>query len=238
MPRTPNKPPRRAASPRMKHTKVKTARGRKGASTRWLQRQLNDPYVTKAKAEGYRSRAAYKLLELDAQFRLLKPGMRIVDLGAAPGGWTQVAAEAIGAEEGKGRIVAADLLSIDPMPGATMLQLDFLTDDAPGAITTALDGPADLVMSDMAPSFTGHRNTDHLRNLVLAEAALELALQLLSPGGHFLCKLIQGSGDEALLKRLRQHFTIVKQAKPPASRDDSSERFVIAMEFHPDTQNI
>ncbi len=216
----------------MKHEKVSTARGRKLASTRWLQRQFNDPYVAKARDSGYRSRAAFKLLELQEQFRLLHAGMCVVDLGAAPGGWTQVAVALTQAEQERGAVVALDLLPMDPISGASILMQDFMTDDAPTQIMNELKGrSADIVLSDMAPSFTGHRQTDHLRNMALVEAALELAEHVLAPGGCFVAKIIQGSEDNTLAQRLRQRFRQLDYAKPPASRDDSSERFVIARDF-------
>lgn len=224
----------RVRQPRMKHTRVKTARGRKAGSTRWLQRQFNDPYVVQAEADGYRSRAAYKLLELHEKFGLLKPGMRVVDLGAAPGGWTQVAIDLTRAEEDDDTVVVAvDRLEMHPLEGATVLTLDFLDDDAPDKIRDAIDGRADIVLSDMAPSFTGHRQTDVLQTLNLAEMALDLAHDILQPGGVFVAKLLQGAGDELFIKQLRSEFESVRFAKPPASRSESAERYVVAVGYAP-----
>jgi 23S rRNA (uridine2552-2'-O)-methyltransferase len=209
--------------------RVKTAKGRKLASTRWLQRQLNDPYVNEAKRQGYRSRAAFKLVEIDDKHKLLKRGMTVIDLGAAPGGWAQVAAARVDAAEGKGKVVAADLNAIEPVPGVDFLQLDVTDPDAGDAIKAALgEARADLVMSDMAASSTGHRQTDHLRVVALAEAALDIAEDLLAPGGAYLAKMLQGGADRDLLTRLRQGFAKVAHVKPKASRQDSSEVYVLA----------
>lgn len=209
--------------------RVKTAKGRKLASTRWLQRQLNDPYVDEAKRQGYRSRAAFKLVEIDDKHKLLKRGMTVIDLGAAPGGWAQVAAGRVGAAEGKGKVVAADLNAIEPVPGVDFLQLDVTDPEAGDAIKAALgEARADLVMSDMAASSTGHRQTDHLRVVALAEAALDIAEDLLAPGGAYLAKMLQGGADRDLLTRLRQGFAKVAHVKPKASRQDSSEVYVLA----------
>jgi 23S rRNA (uridine2552-2'-O)-methyltransferase len=210
--------------------RVRTARARSPASARWLERQLNDPYVARAKEAGLRSRAAFKLAELDQKFRLLKPGVRVVDLGAAPGGWTQLAVQ-----RGAGIVVAIDLLPMDPIPGATILQGDFLADDAPARVRQALGGPADLVLSDMAANATGHAATDHLRIMALAEATLEFALSVLAPGGAFVCKLFQGGGQSAFQAQLKQRFAQVRNAKPPASRKDSSETYVVAQGLRPET---
>jgi 23S rRNA (uridine2552-2'-O)-methyltransferase len=209
-------------------TKVKTARGRKLSSTRWLQRQLNDPFVLRAKAEGYRSRAAYKLIELDDRFGFLKPGGRIVDLGAAPGGWCQVAVQRTG---GRGRVVGIDYLGMPPVEGADVLELDFLDAAAPERLKALLGGPADVVMSDMAAPTTGHRATDHLRIVALAEEALGFAEEVLAPGGAFLAKVLQGGTEKALLARLKQGFERVAHAKPEASRADSAEMYVVATGF-------
>jgi 23S rRNA (uridine2552-2'-O)-methyltransferase len=207
--------------------RVKTAKRRSPQSTRWLERQLNDPYVAKAKAMGYRSRAAFKLAELDDKFGLLKQASRIVDLGAAPGGWCQVALQRC-----KGaRIAAIDLLEFEPLAGVTFLQQDFLADGADKALIDVLGGEADLVLSDMAANTTGHKQTDHLRTMGLCEAAVEFAGRVLRPGGHFVAKVLAGGADHALVATLKQMFTSVKHAKPPASRKDSSEWYVIAQGF-------
>ena len=212
--------------------RVKTAKGRKLASTRWLQRQLNDPYVEEAKRQGYRSRAAFKLTEIDDKHRLLKPGGVVIDLGAAPGGWSQVAAERVGAAAGKGTVIAADLTDIEPVSGVTFLQADITDAEAPGMIRDALDGArADLVLSDMAASSTGHRQTDHLRVVALAEAALDIAEDTLKPGGVFLAKVLQGGAGQELVTRLKQGFTKVAHIKPKASRQDSAEVYVLATGF-------
>ena len=207
--------------------RVKTARGRSAQSTRWLERQLNDPYVRKAKAEGYRSRAAYKLIELDERFGLLKGAGRIVDLGIAPGGWTQVARK----RNPKATVVGIDLLPTDPIEGATILQLDFMADSAPGLLADSLGGPADLVLSDMAANTVGHAQTDHLRTMALVEAAADFAATILKPGGAFVAKVFAGGTDHQLLAQLKRNFQTVKHAKPPASRKDSSEWYVIAQGF-------
>lgn len=209
-------------------TRLRTAKGRSAASQRWLERQLNDPYVRAAQSRGFRSRAAFKLLEMDEKHRLLKPDSRVVDLGAAPGGWTQVAVEKAGP---KGRVVALDLLAMDPVPGAMVLQGDFQDAAVEQAVLAALDGPADLVLSDMAPNTTGHAATDHLRIIALAELALDFALKVLSPGGGFVAKVFQGGSEKGLLDALKRNFTAVRHVKPPASRKDSSELYVVATGF-------
>lgn len=206
--------------------RVKTARGRKTSSTQWLKRQLNDPYVREAGLQGYRSRAAFKLKEMDERLNLIRPGMVVVDLGAAPGGWTQIAVE----KKAK-KIIALDLLPMDPVPGADFLQMDFMEDDAPQALIDAIGDYADVVLSDMAPNTTGHKNTDHLRIMMLAEAAYDFAAQILRPGGAFVAKVFQGGAQNELLARLKQDFKIVRHIKPPASRKDSSESYVVAMDF-------
>jgi 23S rRNA (uridine2552-2'-O)-methyltransferase len=211
--------------------RVRTARRRSTSSTRWLERQLNDPYVEKARAEGYRSRAAYKLIELDDRFHLLKPGARVVDLGAAPGGWSQVVAARVGSPGGKGRVVAIDILEMAAIPGVEVLQLDFLDAAAPERLTVALGGPADVVLSDMAPATTGHRQTDHMRIMALCEAALEFARQVLVPGGAFLAKVLRGGTEGALLADMKRDFAAVRHVKPPASRADSAELYVLATGF-------
>ena len=209
-------------------TRVRTAKGRRLASTRWLDRQLNDPYVAEAKRLGYRSRAAFKLLEVNEKFHLLRRDARVVDLGAAPGGWSQVAGKVIGP---KGKLVAADILPMEPLPGATVLQLDFLDDDAPDRLIEALGGQADLVLSDMAAPTVGHPKTDHLRILALAEAAHDFARQITAPGGGFVCKLFQGGAEKDLLDALRQDYASVRHFKPPSSRKESSELFLVATGF-------
>lgn len=207
---------------------VRSARGRKLSSTRWLQRQLNDPYVAEAKRRGFRSRAAFKLLQLDERFRLLRPGLRVIDLGCAPGGWTQVAVNAVGPG---GAVVGLDLLACEPVDGATFLDLDFLDPAAPARLAEALDGPADLVLSDMAAPATGHASTDHLRIMALAEAAYDFARTVLGPGGGFVCKLFQGGAERSLLETVKRDFSSVRHAKPEASRSDSAETYLVATGF-------
>jgi 23S rRNA (uridine2552-2'-O)-methyltransferase len=209
-------------------TRLRTAKGRSSQSQRWLERQLNDPYVKAARAAGYRSRAAFKLVELDEKFHLLKPGGRVVDLGAAPGGWTQVAVRKVG---DRGRVVGLDLLPVDPVPGATILEGDFQDPEAEKRVEALLGGQADLVLSDMAPNTTGHGATDHLRIMSLAELALDFALRVLAPGGAFAAKVFQGGSEKALLETLKQRFAVVRHAKPPASRKDSAELYVVATGF-------
>jgi 23S rRNA (uridine2552-2'-O)-methyltransferase len=208
--------------------RLKTAKGRSPQSQRWLERQLNDPYVQAAKAAGWRSRAAFKLIELDEKFHLLKPGGRVVDLGCAPGGWIQVALRKVG---DRGRVVGLDLLPVDPVPGATILQGDFQDPEAERQVEAALGGQADLVLSDMAPNTTGHAATDHLRIMALAELALDFALRVLAPGGAFAAKVFQGGSEKAFLETLKQRFATVRHAKPPASRKDSAELYVVATGF-------
>lgn len=211
--------------------RVKTARGRRASSTRWLERQLNDPYVARARAEGLRSRAAYKLVEIDDQYRILKPGMRVVDLGAAPGGWSEIAAERVGAVAGEGRVIAIDLLPIDPIPGVEILIGDFLDDDVEQELRVRLSGPANVVLSDMAAATTGHRATDHLRTTALFEAALEFAEAVLVPGGAFLGKVFRGGTEAGLLTRMKLNFQTVRHVKPDASRKESVELYVLATGF-------
>jgi 23S rRNA (uridine2552-2'-O)-methyltransferase len=207
--------------------RLKTAKKRTVSSARWLQRQLNDPYVKQAKAAGYRSRAAYKLAELDERFGLLKGAKRVVDLGIAPGGWSQVVREkAPGA-----KIVGIDLLPTEPIEGVIIFQMDFMADEAPAALEGALDGPPDLVVSDMAANTVGHKQTDHLRTMGLVETAVDFAINTLAPGGAFVAKVFAGGTDQGLLTILKQNFSSVKHAKPPASRKDSSEWYVIAQGF-------
>jgi 23S rRNA (uridine2552-2'-O)-methyltransferase len=211
--------------------RVKTAKSRDLASTLWLERQLNDPYVAEAKKLGYRSRAAFKLAQLDDKCRLLKPGMRVVDLGAAPGGWTQIAIDRTKALTSNAKIVALDILPMDPLPPAIVLHLDFTKDDAPAVLKAALAGEADLVLSDMAAPTTGHRETDHIRIIALAEIAYEFAAEVLAPGGAFIAKVFQGGSEKDLLARLKQDFTTVRHVKPPASRAGSAEVYVVAQGF-------
>ncbi len=215
--------------------KVKTAKRRKLSSTIWLQRQLNDPYVHEAKRQGYRSRAAFKLIQLDERFNILKPGLRIVDLGAAPGGWTQVAVQKVGGKKGS-IVVGMDILEWDAVSGAITLQGDFLADDAPERLKEALGGPADVVLSDMAAPTTGHSSTDHLRIIGLVEVALHFALEVLTPGGTFVAKVFQGGTEKTLLETLKKNFTSVRHAKPPASRQGSAETYVVAMGFRGDDE--
>lgn len=216
--------------------KVKSARGRKLSSTRWLERQLNDPYVRRAKADGYRGRAAYKILELDDKYRFLVPGARVVDLGCAPGGWCQVAVarvNALGDRKGKavGRVLGIDLQEVDPIPGAEIHQLDFMEDGADDKVKDWLGGKADVVMSDMAASSSGHKQTDHLRIVALCEAAADLAFDVLEEGGTFVAKVLAGGAEGGLQTLLKQRFDKVANVKPPASRSDSSEKFVVATGF-------
>jgi 23S rRNA (uridine2552-2'-O)-methyltransferase len=210
---------------------VRAGRGRTLSSKLWLERQLNDPYVARARREGFRSRAAYKLIEVDDKQGLLRLGASVVDLGAAPGGWSQVAAKRVGSAEGRGRVVAIDLLEMQPVAGVEFLRLDFLDPVAPDAIKERLGGAADLVLSDMAANATGHRATDHLKIMALAEAAAELARDVLKPGGAFLCKVLQGGTETTLLARLKQDFASVKHVKPAASRADSAELYLLARGF-------
>ncbi|WJR75419.1 RlmE family RNA methyltransferase [Bradyrhizobium sp. NP1] len=213
------------------HVTVKTGGKRKLSSKLWLERQLNDPYVARAKREGFRSRAAFKLMEIDDKYRLLKPGLSVVDLGAAPGGWSQIAAKRVQAVEGKGKVVAVDLLEMPEIAGVTFAQLDFLADDAPEKLVAMLGGRADVVMSDMAANTTGHRKTDQLRIIGLVEAAALFATEVLNPGGTFLAKVFQSGADAELLAQLKRDFAAVKHVKPASSRQDSSERYVLATGF-------
>jgi 23S rRNA (uridine2552-2'-O)-methyltransferase len=208
--------------------RVRSGKGRTLSSKLWLERQLNDPYVARAKREGYRSRAAFKLIEIDDKAHFLKPGMRVVDLGAAPGGWSQVAAKRVGAADGKGRVAAIDLLEMEPVPGVAFQKLDFLDPSAPETLKAMLGGPADAVLSDMAANATGHRKTDHLKIVALVEGAADFAREVLAPGGTFLAKVIQGGTETELLAGLRRDFASVKHIKPPASRADSAELYVLA----------
>lgn len=220
------------ASDRGLKTRVKTAKGRKISSTLWLQRQLNDPYVLRAKKEGRRSRAAFKLIELNEKHNILRPGMRVVDLGCAPGGWCEVATEIMGADEDDPKIVGIDYLEMEQMPGVIFLQKDFNDDDAPDMLIEALGGhKVDLVLSDMAAPTTGHKATDHLRIMALVELASDFAIQILKPDGAFVAKVFQGGTENELLAHLKRHFKSTFHAKPPASRQDSSESYLIAKGF-------
>ncbi|MCX7899665.1 MAG: RlmE family RNA methyltransferase [Methylocystis sp.] len=212
-------------------TRVKTARQRSLSSTLWLERQLNDPYVARAKREGYRSRAAYKLIEMDERYHLLKPGGRIVDLGAAPGGWSQIAAARVKSAEGRGKVVGVDLLDMEPISGVEFAVKDFSDEDAPDFIKSMLGGNADGVMSDMAANATGHKATDHLRIVALAELAADFACDVLAPRGFFVAKVLQGGTEGELLARLKRDFATVRHVKPAASRADSAELYVLATGF-------
>ncbi|HHG89242.1 MAG TPA: RlmE family RNA methyltransferase [Devosia sp.] len=227
------KPPRPTGSgARQLKVRVKTSARRKPASTRWLQRQLNDPYVARAREQGYKSRAAFKLIELDEKHKLLKPGMRVVDLGCAPGGWLQVAARATRSTDVNPKIVGIDYLETSPVPGCIILQKDFTQDDAPDLLIEALAGHrADLVLSDMAAPTTGHKPTDHLRIVALVEMAADFALDVLAPGGTFVAKVFQGGTEQELLALLKQKFKSTFHAKPPASRKDSAETYLVAKGF-------
>ena len=216
----------KAPAPRGLSVAVRTAKGRSVASQRWLTRQLNDPYVVAAKAQGWRSRAAFKLIELDERFHLIRPGMRVVDLGAAPGGWSQVAVK-----HGAASVVGVDLLPVDPIGGAVMLVGDFSDVKVQDRLVEMLGGKADLVLSDMAPNTTGHGATDHLRIVALAEAAVAFALEVLAEGGGFVAKVFQGGAERTVLEALKRHFSSVRHAKPPASRKESSELYVVATGF-------
>lgn len=215
-----------------RNLKVRVKAGKRSLSSKlWLERQLNDPYVARAKREGFRGRAAFKLIELDDKHHLLRKGARVVDLGAAPGGWSQVAAKRIGAGEGRGKIVAIDVLQMAPLAGVEFIELDFLHPRAPETIKNLLGGPADVVLSDMAANATGHRKTDHLKIMGLAEAAADFACEVLTPGGAFLCKVLQGGTETTLLAALKRNFASVKHVKPSASRADSAELYLLATGF-------
>jgi 23S rRNA (uridine2552-2'-O)-methyltransferase len=207
--------------------RIKTAKGRSASSIKWIQRQLNDPYVRKAQAEGYRSRAAYKLIELDERFRFLRGAKRVIDLGITPGGWTQVVRRVCP----QATVVGIDLLPTDPIDGAVILQMDFMDDEAPRLLAEALGGPADIILSDMAANTVGHQQTDHLRTMALVEAGCLFASEMLRPGGTYVAKVLAGGADHGLVAELKRLFTTVKHAKPPASRKDSSEWYVIAQGF-------
>jgi 23S rRNA (uridine2552-2'-O)-methyltransferase len=213
------------------HVTVKTGGKRKLSSKLWLERQLNDPYVAQAKRDGYRSRAAYKLIEIDDKYRFLKPGMSVVDLGAAPGGWSQIAAKRVGAADGKGKVIAVDVLEMPEIAGVSFAQLDFLAEDASEKLRAMIGGRADAVLSDMAANTTGHRKTDQLRILGLVEGAAAFASEVLNPGGTFLAKAFQSGADAELLAQLKHDFASVRHVKPASSRKDSSERYVLATGF-------
>ena len=224
-----NDPPKAALPSRGLSVYLKTARGRTTASQKWLSRQLNDPYVRAAKEQGWRSRAAFKLIELDDRFHLIGKGMKVVDLGAAPGGWAQVAVK-----RGAAMVVGVDLLPMDGVTGATILQGDFMDDAMPGQLADLLGGKADLVLSDMAPNTTGHNATDHLRIMALADLALHFAVEMLAEGGGFVAKVFQGGSERAMLERMKRSFATVRHAKPPSSRKESSELYVVATGFRGD----
>jgi 23S rRNA (uridine2552-2'-O)-methyltransferase len=218
------------ANPRQKKVRVRGGKNRSVSSRQWLQRQLNDPYVARAKREGMRSRAAYKLMEIDDKARFLRKGARVVDLGAAPGGWSQVAAQRVSATE-QGRVIAIDILAMEPVPGVDFIVLDFLDRTAPDKLKDMIGGPADVVLSDMAANATGHARTDHLKIMALVEAAAEFAREVLAPGGTFLAKVLQGGTEAALLASLKRDYKTVKHVKPPASRTDSAELYLLATGF-------
>lgn len=224
-------PPGSKDSGRALKVRVKGGRGRSLSSKLWLERQLNDPYVARAQREGLRSRAAYKVAEIDDKFHFLKTGAKVVDLGAAPGGWSQIVAKRVGAAEGKGRVVAMDLLKMEEIPGVDFLQLDFLDEKAPQVLRDFLGGPADVVLSDMAANTTGHRQTDHLKIMALVEVAAEFAAEVLKPGGAFVAKVLQGGTEASLLAGLKRDFASVKHVKPAASRADSAELYLVATGF-------
>lgn len=211
-------------------SRVKTAKGRKTSSTLWLKRQLNDPYVDQAQKMGYRSRAAFKILEIHEKIHLFKPGMRVVDLGAAPGGWCQIAEE-----KGCSKIVAIDLLAVDDLPGVDFIQMDFMEEDAPQKLKDMLGGPADLVLSDMAPNTMGHKQTDHIRIMAVVEAAYMFACEVLVPGGAFVAKVFQGGAQNTLIAEMNKNFDKIRHIKPPASRKDSSEQYLVATGFRGNT---
>ena len=220
----------KGGAPRALKVRVKTSKRRKQSSNLWLERQLNDPYVARAKREGFRSRAAFKLIEIDDKARFLKKGARVIDLGAAPGGWSQVAAKRVGSPQ-KGRVAAIDILPMDSLTGVEFMQIDFLGVDAPKKLKDMLGGPADVVLSDMAANATGHAKTDHLKIMALVEAAAEFAREVLAPGGTFIAKVLQGGTEAALLAALKRDFKTVKHVKPAASRSDSAELYLLAMGY-------
>ena len=225
------KPAKPGAGTRVLKTRIKKKSGLKESSRRWLERHLNDPYVQRSKADGYRSRAAYKLIEIDDRHKILRPGARVIDLGAAPGGWCQVAAARVRSSEEHPSVVGIDYLEMDAVPMALILQKDFLDDDAPARLIEALGGEPDVVLSDMAAPTTGHRRTDHIRTMHLAEVAADFAISVLKPGGHFLAKAFQGGTENTLLDLLKRNFRSVRHVKPPASRDESVELYLLAKDF-------
>jgi 23S rRNA (uridine2552-2'-O)-methyltransferase len=225
------KKPSGGAGPRALKTRIKKKRGLKNSSRRWLERHLNDPYVHRSKAEGFRSRAAFKLIEIDDRYKILKPGIRVIDLGAAPGGWCQVAVQRIGSTNENPTVAAIDYLGMDAVPGTVILKMDFLDPEAPQALIDALGGAPDVVLSDMAAPTTGHRRTDHIRTMHLCEVAADFAVGVLEPGGHFLAKTFQGGAENAVLDMLKKNFTSVHHVKPPASRDESVELYLLAKGF-------
>jgi 23S rRNA (uridine2552-2'-O)-methyltransferase len=225
------KPTRPAPAARVLKTRIKKKSGLKESSRRWLQRHMNDPYVQRSKAEGFRSRSAYKLIEIDDRYHILRPGTRVIDLGAAPGGWCQVAARRVRSPEDRPTVVGIDYLDMDPVPGATVLKMDFLDEAAPAKLIEALGGEPDVVLSDMAAPTTGHRRTDHIRTMHLCEVAADFAISVLRPGGHFLAKTFQGGTEAELLDLLKRNFRSVHHVKPPASRDESVELYLLAKDF-------
>jgi len=225
------KKPEKTGASRVLRTRIKKKSGLKESSRRWLERHMNDPYVQRSKAEGYRSRAAYKLIEIDDRYHLLKPGLRVIDLGAAPGGWCQVAATRTKSSPEEPHVVGIDYLGMDAVPGAEVLEMDFLDDESPAKLIELLGGEPDIVLSDMAAPTTGHRRTDHLRTMHLCEVAADFAMSVLRPGGHFLAKTFQGGTEAELLNRLKRSFRSVHHVKPPASRDESAELYLLAKDF-------
>jgi len=225
------KKPGGGSGPRALKTRIKKKSGLKNSSRRWLERHMNDPYVHRSKAEGYRSRAAFKLIEIDDRYRILKPGAKVIDLGAAPGGWSQVAASRIGSTNEAPSVVAIDYLDMDAIPGVAFLKMDFLEDDAPQRLMAMLGGAPDVVLSDMAAPTTGHRRTDHIRTMHLCEVAADFAVSVLKPGGHFLAKTFQGGAEDVVLDMLKKNFTSVHHVKPPASRAESVELYLFAKGF-------
>lgn len=221
----------KAGTPRIFKTRIKKKSGLKESSRRWLERHVNDPYVQRSKADGYRSRSAYKLMEIDDRYHLLRPGQRIVDLGAAPGGWCQIAVARVMSPPDKPAVVGIDYLDMDPVPRASILKMDFLDEAAPGKLIETLGGEPDVVLSDMAAPTTGHRRTDHIRTMHLCEVAADFAISVLKPGGHFLAKTFQGGTEAELLDRLKKNFRSVHHVKPPASRDESAELYLLAKDF-------
>jgi 23S rRNA (uridine2552-2'-O)-methyltransferase len=225
------KKPTTGAGPRALKTRIKKKRGLKNSSRRWLERHLNDPYVHRSKAEGFRSRAAFKLIEIDDRYKLLKPGTKVIDLGAAPGGWSQVAASRVGSNNEAPTVVAIDYLDMDAIPGVAFLKMDFLEPDAPDRLIAMLGAAPDVVISDMAAPTTGHRRTDHIRTMHLCEVAADFAISVLKPGGHFLAKTFQGGAENAVLDMLKKNFASVHHVKPPASRTESVELYLFAKSF-------